>query len=48
MPTLNLLDFDPYRTWLNVTDAARPLSAYAILRLPPLEDKEPRIRMAFR
>lgn len=40
------IDFDPYRTWLNVQDFERPLSPYQILNLPVLETNLARIQAA--
>ncbi len=39
-----LLDFDPYVTWLQVSAPQRPLNAYQILGLEPLDDNLARIR----
>ena len=38
--------FDPYRAWLNVCEMRRPLTAYQILDLPPLESDMGTIREA--
>ena len=38
--------FDPYRAWLNVQVVHRPLTAYQLLGLKPLEDDEQTIRAA--
>jgi len=38
--------FDPYRAWLNVRDVRRPLNAYQLLELAPLEDDAEVIRQA--
>lgn len=36
--------FDPYRDWLGITDAQRPLNYYQLLRLEPFEDETAKIR----
>ncbi len=38
--------FDPYRAWLNVREVHRPLTAYQLLGLKPLEDDVQAIRAA--
>lgn len=48
MPTtLDALDFDPYRVWLNIADAQRPVSPYSLLALAPLEADPNRIRAGY-
>jgi type IV pilus assembly protein PilM len=42
----SLVDFDPYRTWLGIQDAERPLNAYQLLGLAQLESNQHRIRVA--
>jgi len=37
---------DPYRAWLNVRETHRPLNAYQLLGLPPLESNPEKIRSA--
>ncbi len=36
--------FDPYRDWLGITDAQRPLNYYQLLRLKSFEDETTKIR----
>src|SRR5262245_43623689 len=43
----SVIEFDPYRTWLNVNDAERPPGVYQILGLQPLETSHSRIRLAY-
>lgn len=38
---------DPYRDWLGVESPERPPTAYALLRLPPLEASRAKIQVAF-
>jgi type IV pilus assembly protein PilM len=45
--TLDALDFDPYRAWLNITDEERPVSPYRLLALAPLESDPNRIRAGY-
>jgi type IV pilus assembly protein PilM len=40
--------FDPYRAWLNVREVRRPLNAYQLLGLRPLEEEQEKIRAAAR
>ncbi len=40
------LDFNPYADWLQVRETARPLNAYQLLNLKPLEQDRERIRGA--
>lgn len=40
--------FDPYRAWLNVREVRRPLNAYQLLGLRPLEEESEKIRAAAR
>ena len=35
---------DVYRDWLQITETARPLSHYQLLRLPKFEDDVAKIR----
>jgi type IV pilus assembly protein PilM len=41
------IDFDPYRDWLKIADAARPLNPYQLLRLALLEADQTKIRAAY-
>src|SRR4029453_8262754 len=41
------IEFDPYRNWLNVSDAERPPGPYQILGLQVLESSPSRIRLAY-
>ncbi len=40
------LSFDPYATWLGITETSRPLNSYQYLGLPPFETEWTRIRRA--
>ena len=42
----SVLNYDPYRVWLNVRDTDRPLNAYQILCLTALEKDQAKIRAA--
>ena len=39
---------DVYRAWLGITDTARPLTHYQLLRLAKFEDDPARIRLHYR
>jgi hypothetical protein len=41
-------ELDVYRDWLGIKEAARPLSHYQLLRLPPFEDNSSKIRSNYR
>ncbi len=45
--TVEALDFDPYRLWLNITAPQRPLGPYHLLGLVPLEADANRIRAGY-
>jgi type IV pilus assembly protein PilM len=45
--TVEALDFDPYRVWLNIKESARPLSPYQLLALSPLESDANRIKAGY-
>jgi type IV pilus assembly protein PilM len=40
------LGYDPYKVWLNIQETQRPLNAYHLLGLRPLETDQARIRTA--
>ncbi len=47
LPALNgAVGFDPYRAWLGVREVHRPLTAYQLLGLAPLEEDDQAIRTA--
>jgi len=45
--TVEALDFDPYRLWLNITESQRPLGPYQLLAVLPLEADANRIRAGY-
>ena len=45
--TVEALDFDPYRLWLNVSAPQRPVGPYQLLGLSPLEADTNRIRAGY-
>ena len=45
--TVEALDFDPYRLWLNITEPHRPVGPYQLLALAPLEADANRIRAGY-
>jgi type IV pilus assembly protein PilM len=45
--TVEAIDFDPYRVWLNIKEPARPLSPYQLLALSPLEGDANRIKAGY-
>ena len=45
--TVEALDFDPYRLWLNIAESQRPLSPYQLLAITPLEADANRIRAGY-
>ena len=45
--TVEALDFDPYRLWLNISEPQRPVGPYQLLTLTPLESDRNRIRAGY-
>lgn len=41
-------ELDVYRDWLGITETARPLDYYQLLRLPPFTDEMPKVRAHYR